>query len=137
MIERRFSQIRQLSGANYYICMRQLQESDRKIHSISLLKYSQIPIVEMNIIVKAKCTSNNKLMSTAEALQAELLLNILPTENDAAVIFYFTGYCCKSLVESTRCIEFKMVTVATLAEFFPPLTTIMHEYASKFFDHIN
>ena len=97
MIERRFSRIRQLSGANYYISMRQLQESDRKIRSISLLKYSQISIAEIDIIVKTKCTSNNKLMATAEALQAELLFNILPTENDAAVIFYVTGYCCKSL----------------------------------------
>ena len=53
--------------------MRQLQESDRKILSISLLKYSQISITEIDVIVKAKCTSNNKLMATAEALQAELL----------------------------------------------------------------
>ena len=68
MIERRFSRIRQLSGANYYISMRQLQESDRKIRSISLLKYSQISIAEIDIIVKTKCTSNNKLMATAEAL---------------------------------------------------------------------
>ena len=81
--------------------------------------------------------SNNKLMATAEALQAKLLLNILPTENDTAVIFYVTGYCLKSLVKLTRCIECKMATVATIAEFVPPLTTTMHEYASKFFDGIN
>ena len=68
MIERRFSRIRQLSGANYYISMRQLQKSDRKICSILLLKYLQISI-----------------------LQAELLFNIYSTENDAVVIFYVTG----------------------------------------------
>ena len=34
MIEQRFSWIRQLSGANYCISMRQLQESDKKIRSI-------------------------------------------------------------------------------------------------------
>ena len=88
MIERRFSRIRQLSGANYYISIRQPQESDRKTRLISLLKYSQISIAEINIIVKTKCTSNNKLMATVEASKAELLFNILPTENDAAVIFY-------------------------------------------------
>ena len=76
-------------------------------------------------------------MATVEALQAELLLNILPTENYAAVIFYVIGYCGKSLVKSTRCTECKMATVATIAEFVPPLTTTMHEYASKFFDGIN
>ena len=60
---------------------------------MSLLKYSQMSIAEIDVIVKAKCTSNNELMATAEALQAELLLNILPTENDAAVLFYIIGYC--------------------------------------------
>ena len=79
MIERRFSRIHQLSGANYYISMRQLQESDKKIRSISLLKYSQISIAKIDIIVKTKCISNNKLMATTKALQAELLFNILPT----------------------------------------------------------
>ena len=76
-------------------------------------------------------------MATAEALQAKLLLNILLTENDAAVIFYVTGYCCKLLVKSTRCIECKMATVATIAEFAPPLPTTMHEYANKFFHGIH
>ena len=51
-------------------------------------------------------------MATAEALQADQLLNILPTENDAT--FYITENCCKSLVKSTRCIECKMATVATI-----------------------
>ena len=132
MIEQRFSQICQLSGANYYISMSQLQESDRKIRSILLLKYLQISIAEIDIIVKTKCTSKNKLKATAKALQAELLFNILLTENDAAVIFYVTKYCCKSLVKSTKCIECKMATAATIAEFVPPLTTT-HEYESKFF----
>ena len=59
----------------------------------------QTSIAEIDIIVKVKCTSSNKLMATAEALQAELLLNILSKKNDAAVIFYVTGYCCKSLVK--------------------------------------
>ena len=37
-IEGRFGHIRQLSGANYYISMRQLLESDRKLRTLSLLK---------------------------------------------------------------------------------------------------
>ena len=78
-------------------------------------------------------------MATAEALQTEQLLNILQTTgNDAAVIFYV---CYRILLQitgkSTRCIECKTATVATIAEFVPPLTATMHEYASKFFDGIN
>ena len=75
-------------------------------------------------------------MATAEALQAEVLLNILLTENNAAVIFYVTRYCCKSLVKSTRCIECKMASVATIAEFVPPLTTIM-QVCKQDFDGIS
>ena len=101
------------------------------------MKIAERVYIEIDIIVKTKCTSNNKLIATAEALQAELLFNILPTENDAAVIFYVIGYCCKSLVKSTRCIECKTATVATIAKFVPPLTTTMHDYASKFFYGIN
>ena len=39
-IKGRFSYVHQLSGANYYIFMRQLHESERKLRTISLLKYS-------------------------------------------------------------------------------------------------
>ena len=76
-------------------------------------------------------------MTTAEALQAEQLLNIFPTKNHAAVIFYVSRYCCKSLDKTIKCIERKTATVDTIAKFVPPLTATMHEYASKFFDDIN
>ena len=46
-IEGRFGHIRQLSGANYFISMRQLYESDQKLRTLSLLKYSQISLKEI------------------------------------------------------------------------------------------
>ena len=36
-IEGRFGYIRQLSGVNYYVSMRQLHESERKLRRISLI----------------------------------------------------------------------------------------------------
>lgn len=44
-IESRFGWYRQLSGANYFISIRQLNESEKKFRSISLIKYSDISIL--------------------------------------------------------------------------------------------
>ena len=48
----------------------------------------------------------------AESLYGNLCLNILPSENDAVVIFYVTGYCCRSLAKSNRCEKCREVTIA-------------------------
>ena len=60
-IEGRFGRICQLSGANYganyYISMRQLLESDRKLRTLSLVKYSRIFISHIDQVAKStkKC----------------------------------------------------------------------------------
>ena len=53
-IEGRFGHLRQLSGANYFVSMRQLYESDRKLRTLSLLKYSQIFLKEIEDAAKAR-----------------------------------------------------------------------------------
>ena len=47
-IESRFRWLRQLSGANYFISMRQVRESDTKIRALSLLKFSKISLNEID-----------------------------------------------------------------------------------------
>lgn len=47
-IERRFGWLRQLSSADYYISVRQVTESDRKIRALSLLKFSIISLSEID-----------------------------------------------------------------------------------------
>ena len=90
-IEGRFSHVRQLSGANYYISMRQLHESERKLRTISLLKYSNIAVPEIMKAAKTNSGPTNAITSTAESIQAELLFNVCPNENDAAIIFMFVA----------------------------------------------
>lgn len=53
-IESRFGWLRQLSGANYYISMRQVMESDRKIRALSLLKFSNFRFQTSTQIFPAK-----------------------------------------------------------------------------------
>jgi len=47
-IERWFGWLRQLSSADYYISVRQVTESDRKIRALSLLKFSNISLSEID-----------------------------------------------------------------------------------------
>ena len=53
-IEGRFGRICQLSGANYYISMRQLLKSDRKLRTLSLVKFSRISTSHIDQVGK-KC----------------------------------------------------------------------------------
>ena len=87
-IEGRFGYICQLSGANYYVSMRQLRKSERKLRTISLLKYSKLCLIE---ITKASSSPANAALVAAESIQAEVLFNIIPSENDAVIIFYVSG----------------------------------------------
>ena len=61
-------------------------------------------------------TATLEVMSKAESLYGDLSLKIFPTSNDAAVIFYVTGYCCRLLVRSNKCDKCREVTVAGVEE---------------------
>ena len=117
-IERRFGRIRQLSGSYYFISMRQLLESDKKLRTISLLKYSGISIAEIEQAVKDKSVSISAILTKAESLHAELLFNIIPTENDFAIIYYITGYCCRSMIKCNKCEACKDATIDTVHDAF-------------------
>ena len=113
-IEGRFGHIRQLSGANYFISMRQLYESDQKLRTLSL-KYSQISLKKIEDAAKAReeRTAIQEVIFRAESLYADMSFNIMPTENDVSVTFYVTGYCCRSLTKSNRCDSCRVITIAS------------------------
>ena len=74
-IEGRFGWIRQLSGANYYISVRQLLESYYKIKTISLLKFSKIGIKEIIETVHLKeSDAETKIAKTAYEIYKSLSL---------------------------------------------------------------
>ena len=66
-------------------------------------KYSKISIVEIDETAKSKCNSEQEVSVKEKSLHAQLLFNIFPTKSDAAIIFYVTGKCCKTLIKSTKC----------------------------------
>ena len=138
-IEGRFGHIRQLSGANYFISMRQLYESDRKLRTLSLLKYSQISLKEIEDAAKAReeRTAIQEVIFRAESLYADMSFNIMPTKNDVSVIFYVADYCCRSLAKSNRCDSCKEVTIASVECFAPEAEPNVPVNAINFFNDIN
>ena len=65
-MEGRFGRIRQLSGANYYISMRQLLESDRRLRTLSLVKYSRVSISHIDQVAKSTKNVGNEVIAKAE-----------------------------------------------------------------------
>ena len=138
-IEGQFGHIRQLSGANYFISMRQLYESDRKLRTLSLLKYSQISLKEIEDAAKAReeRTAIQEVIFRAESLYADMSFNIMPTENNVSVTFYVTGYCCRSLAKSNRCDSCKEITIASVEYLAPEAEPNVPVNAINFFNDIN
>jgi len=101
-IESRFGWLRQLSGANYYISVRQVLESDRRIRAVSLLKFSRISLAEIDSLIQSGdfLTTDD---SAADSLADALTFCIFPSANDANIIFYVSGYMARSVIRSTKC----------------------------------
>ena len=136
-IEGRFGHIRQLSGGNYYISMRHLYENDRKLRTVSLLKYTKISVAEIDETAKTKCSPEQEVSAKAKSLQAELLFNILLTKSDAAIIFYITGNCCKSLIKSTKRDACRATTILDVEDAAAEITTDLTNSVKRFFNSMN
>ena len=100
--------------------MRQLYESDRELRTLSLLKYSQISLKEIEAAAKAReeRTAIQEVIFRAESLYADMSFNTMPTENDISVSFYVTGNCCRSLAKSNRYNYRKKINIASVGNMF-------------------
>jgi len=101
-IERRFGWLRQLSGANYYISVRQVIESDRKIRALSLLKFSGLSLSDIDAAIQCDVSQSSD-DDIADTIVEALQFHIFPSANDANVIFYVAGYLARSVVRTTKC----------------------------------
>uniref|UniRef100_A0A1I8G8N8 THAP-type domain-containing protein n=1 Tax=Macrostomum lignano TaxID=282301 RepID=A0A1I8G8N8_9PLAT len=102
-IEARFGWIRQLSGGNYFISMRQLTDSDKKIKAISLLKYSGLTVKDIDCALQQTSRLDQGQLKLAEEIHSELLYNFTPEKSDLVIIYYVCGFCARSLVRTKKC----------------------------------
>ena len=140
-IESRFGWFRQLSGANYYISMRQVLEGDRKIRALSLLKFSGFSLNEIDDAIKSNVSNSNNSAedATADELAESLQCLRWPSSSDANVIFYVSGAMARSVVHITRCGYCKQELVDPDASQAVQLEEdfIFSHGATKFLDDIN
>lgn len=102
-IEARFGWYRQLSGANYFISMRQLHESEKKIRAISLLKYSGFSVKDIDAASTFKKVDSAVLAEEAAAVHGELMYNFIPGEPDQQIIYYICGALARSVYRTKHC----------------------------------
>ena len=104
-----------------------------------MLKYSQISLKEIEDAAKAReeRTAIKEVIFRAESLYADMSFNIMPTENDVSVIFYVTGYCCRSLAKTNRCDSCKKITIASVEYLAPEAEPNVPINAINFFNNIN
>ena len=120
-IEERLGRIWQSNGAIYFISMRQLLESDRKLKTLLHVKYSLISVVDIENSDIEKAVKENRCVNQdaifkEEMLFGEMMFNKLPNENYIGLTYYVTGYCCRSLVRSSKCEHCKHATDADISD---------------------
>ena len=77
-IESRFGWLRQLSGANYFISMTQVLDSDKKIRALSLLKFSGLSLKDIDGAIQTdqlQSTADSATDSVADSIAESLTTN--------------------------------------------------------------
>ena len=134
-IEARFGWLRQLSGANYLISMKQVLDSDRKIRAVSLLKFSGLSLQEIDeAVTTTKATAEDPV---ADNIAEALTDDHWPSSNDTAIVYYVSGAIARSIVRCNKCDHCREVLIAN-DELQPiELVQSMPYSVTTFFDDIN
>ena len=122
-IESRFGWLRQLSGANYYISVRQVLESDRKIRAVSLLKCSKISLGEIDECLQTESSESQpaaaaaataiSVDSVADPITDALTFRQFLTASDCNTIFYVSGNIARSIIRTMKCEHCKESLITT------------------------
>lgn len=129
-LEKRFSWYRQMSGANYYISVRQLLESEKRIRVYSLLKFSGCSIEDLKSLGDdcEHFISEEELKDFVNNVQ-----NFLPEEDDTLddsdlqILFYVTGALVKVECDMRRCGSCKNLLIDSDAEQLKKLEVVNSE----------
>ena len=137
-LESRFGWFRQLSGANYFISMRQVLESVKKIRALSLLKFSKISLSQIDDAIQADCTTTMQTNadSAADLITSSLNYNMEPSDSDRHIIFYISGAIARSTIATTKC-EFCREVLVSKEELTPFQCESEDTGAADFLDSIN
>ncbi len=115
-IERRFSWLRQLSGGNYYISVRQLLENEKKIRASSLVKFSHCSLAEIRSLGNENKAENlsRKVAMFSQSLAEVLLVSEIDLESsDAHIICYIAGALVHAHLQRSGCSSCREILVGS------------------------
>jgi hypothetical protein len=101
-LEQRFGWYRQLSGANFFISLKQIMESERKIKVCSLLKQSSTPLPALNSIQEVTTDATESDVDPTELLSGIHLDDSESQweESDLNSLYYVAGYIARTVSKS-------------------------------------
>lgn len=142
-IESRFGWLRQLSGANYFISMRQVMESNRKIKAISLLRFSSLSLAQIDEAIQSSTitgdnpapASRDSSSTVADTIASNLTFNVIPTDADLSTVYYVGGAVARSAVRSTKCCHCKLELISSDED--PLDDSSIPSSSTDFFDNVN
>lgn len=89
---------------NYHTSHLQVLESDKKIKALSLVKFSQFTLQDVDDYLSNNAPSlPSDDQATAEFILSRLEFTAHPNGSDANIIYYVAGYVCRSVVRTNRC----------------------------------
>ncbi|KAG1677763.1 Neogenin [Nymphon striatum] len=107
VIESRFGRYRQMSGANYFVSVKQILEAELKIKAASLLKFSGID--QLNLLTSGESASGLKDESYLDQIALDFT-NVIVEKGcgnlnsaDKNVIYYVTGAVVRSHIRQSKC----------------------------------
>ncbi|KAG1673830.1 MFS-type transporter SLC18B1 [Nymphon striatum] len=109
MIESRFGWYRQLSGGNYFISVKQVLESERKIKAVSLLKFSGLNALDD--FDKHDCVQLSENEVECFVLQMQDYEMAKLDSGDMNAIYYVAGALVRSMLKRTNCVSCKIFLV--------------------------
>ena len=108
-LERRFSCYRMRSGGNYYISLKDILYSERKIKALSLIKFNHLNFNESNLFDD---DVRSDIDEDVSVFVEKLTFESVCDENDLNIFFYLAGYISHSINKSVKCLECKSLTVS-------------------------
>ena len=77
-----------------------------------MLRYTGITLKNIDNDLQKRNVCDVKTTHNARDIHSELLFNVLPDRCDQVIVFYVSGYCARSLVNSKKCEHCKETLVA-------------------------
>ena len=99
-IESRFGRYRQMSGGNYFLSVKQVIESERKIRLSSLLEHSGIAL---NRITHDTHEDHHETTDTSTVFDIDILPDFEMIESELQTVYFVAGYCANRVKTNIIC----------------------------------